>query len=599
MRVIATHGHQSFRVGDLLLGPGGVGPVLVGAQAIEGHAAERPRRLPRAGLQRALDGGPGGTVAAQPVGGIERERHPLFIGLGQRQLEQRLIPCARLGQPARARRIAGAEEQCEPPDQRVTRSGGPQVQGIGSGVLAALFVAVGGLERRIGERPRARAGLPRQGERPGPDRRGQHDHRVRWRAGRDAVDAQLQFPSRLQDRGAPRLGRPRPAQLALLAHHAYSNADQCCGGQQHRDQENRGPAAIRAAHGREPRTLSKMPPHDRRDVRKIPSPAGRTSTLGTLALGRRRPAAGAGARWPWPEPHGNGLSPAHRLIEIGCMRTTILVLLLACAPAAGLQAQETGSAPDSSRAAQPFFTSGDALLAAGFVTGTVALMPADRQLARHIRQPVYQDSRTLQDAASFFNHLGDPGAAIIAPSLYVAGRVAGWPHIAKMGLHGTETIMLASTITSVLKAAFGRARPYLSGDATPDSYAFLRGLEGNQYKSFPSGHATAAFSLAAAVTAESSRWIDEAQTWPGLKVVVGTTMYGAATLVGLARMYDDRHWASDVLAGAAIGTFSGIAVVRYTHRHPGNFIDRWLLSAQVLPAGRGGAVLAWSVPARF
>jgi membrane-associated phospholipid phosphatase len=58
-------------------------------------------------------------------------------------------------------------------------------------------------------------------------------------------------------------------------------------------------------------------------------------------------------------------------------------------------------------------------------------------------------------------------------------------------------------------------------------------------------------------------------------------MYGGAALVGLSRMYNNRHWASDVITGAAIGTFAGTKVVRYHHTHPGNRIDRWLLGASM------------------
>ena len=56
-------------------------------------------------------------------------------------------------------------------------------------------------------------------------------------------------------------------------------------------------------------------------------------------------------------------------------------------------------------------------------------------------------------------------------------------------------------------------------------------------------------------------------------------MYGGATLVGLSRMYNNAHWASDVALGAAIGTFAGLKTVRYSHAHPDNPVDRLVLGS--------------------
>ena len=73
-------------------------------------------------------------------------------------------------------------------------------------------------------------------------------------------------------------------------------------------------------------------------------------------------------------------------------------------------------------------------------------------------------------------------------------------------------------------------------------------------------------------------------------------MYGGATLVGLSRMYHNNHWASDVALGAAIGTFSGLKVVRYSHAHPDNKLDKFILGATVVPNANGGGTLAFSFP---
>ena len=168
--------------------------------------------------------------------------------------------------------------------------------------------------------------------------------------------------------------------------------------------------------------------------------------------------------------------------------------------------------------------------------------------------------------------------------MYGIGRVAGWRHVADLGLHGTEAVMLSGTITALIKGLAGRARPYVSLDTNAHDFRLARGFNRGGYQSFPSGHTSAAFAAASVVTSESQRW------WPHETWVVASTMYGGASLVALSRMYNNAHWASDVVLGAAIGTFSGIKVVRYSHGHSNNLIDRALLGLSVLPTADGVAI---------
>jgi hypothetical protein len=53
-------------------------------------------------------------------------------------------------------------------------------------------------------------------------------------------------------------------------------------------------------------------------------------------------------------------------------------------------------------------------------------------------------------------------------------------------------------------------------------------------------------------------------------------------------MYNNRHWASDVIIGAAIGTFAGLKVVRFNGTHTGNRVDRFFLAGSLVPAPDGG-----------
>jgi hypothetical protein len=60
-------------------------------------------------------------------------------------------------------------------------------------------------------------------------------------------------------------------------------------------------------------------------------------------------------------------------------------------------------------------------------------------------------------------------------------------------------------------------------------------------------------------------------------------------------MYNNKHWASDVLTGAMIGSFAGRKIVRYHHSHPGNKIDEWFLTGSVSRGDNGGIALRMSI----
>lgn len=229
----------------------------------------------------------------------------------------------------------------------------------------------------------------------------------------------------------------------------------------------------------------------------------------------------------------------------------------------------------------PFFIRKDAYLALGFVVGTALMFPLDRQIAISLLDSSTQANRFFHNASTGFEAIASPGAYVIGGSLYVAGRIAGKERVADLGWHGTEAVLFAQGITGVIKGLAGRARPFLSEGRSPHDFGFGRGFSNGDWTAFPSGHTSTAFAAAAAVTNETTRW------WPRSTWVVGPIMYAGATAVGLSRMYHSKHWGSDVVIGAAIGTFSGRKVVQYVHGHPGNVLDRLLLHTKVTPDQNG------------
>ena len=103
---------------------------------------------------------------------------------------------------------------------------------------------------------------------------------------------------------------------------------------------------------------------------------------------------------------------------------------------------------------------------------------------------------------------------------------------AKLASVGLAAAMLT---TQILKCVVGRPRP-----DDPDCPRCK--------SSFPSGHATAAFTMAYIYGAE----------YPKYRI----PLYAAAFSVALARIYLGRHYPSDVLAGAAVGTAAGFVVMK-------------------------------------
>lgn len=246
-----------------------------------------------------------------------------------------------------------------------------------------------------------------------------------------------------------------------------------------------------------------------------------------------------------------------KLINVALLATTV-------AASAGAQVQDTINRKT------PLLTGKDALLLGAFTLGTAAVAPLDKEVAKRLQYPGTQENRFLRRAATGFRVLAVPGSLIAGVGLYGIGRADGQRRVQSLGLHSVESILLADVLGGAIKMVAGRKRPYADID-NPYDFQLFRGFSGHEYQSFPSGHTLNAFAFASTLTRETQFW------WPHSVWYVGTVFYGGATLMGLSRIYNNQHWASDVMAGAAIGTLIGTKVVKYTHSHPGNRFDRQLI----------------------
>ena len=136
--------------------------------------------------------------------------------------------------------------------------------------------------------------------------------------------------------------------------------------------------------------------------------------------------------------------------------------------------------------------------------------------------------------------LGNGG--VLLPALALLYGAARWSHhpdaarsVQRVGL----AVGVAGGMALVPKKAVGRSRPFESPDDASSFHPFTG------HDSFPSGHATLAFAAAAAIDRETaSRWVP----W---------VVYPSAALLAWSRVHDRQHWTSDVVAGGAVGAWTG------------------------------------------
>ena len=165
--------------------------------------------------------------------------------------------------------------------------------------------------------------------------------------------------------------------------------------------------------------------------------------------------------------------------------------------------------------------SGTALLA----TGTAfTFVPSLKNMAVEIRDAVQADGHEKITFDNYVQYL----PAATPPLLNLCG-LKSKNTFKKMALLEGGSFLLGALVLNAAKYGFAVQRPDLT-----------------KYNSFPSGHTFTAFTGAEVLRREYG------EEYPWLAVAG----YTVATLVGAMRIYNNRHWLGDVLAGAGLGILS-------------------------------------------
>jgi hypothetical protein len=155
-------------------------------------------------------------------------------------------------------------------------------------------------------------------------------------------------------------------------------------------------------------------------------------------------------------------------------------------------------------------------------------------------------------------------STVLVAGMFTAGQLSHHSRFRAMTYDMLDAAVVNFAYTELIKVAARRERP-----------------NGQDNQSFPSGHTSNSFALAAV-----------AERHYGWKI--GVPAYLLAGLVGASRLEQDKHYLSDVVAGATLGYIVGRTVVRVNGRPLGDGAHRQaaISVSPILARSARGAQLA-------
>lgn len=216
---------------------------------------------------------------------------------------------------------------------------------------------------------------------------------------------------------------------------------------------------------------------------------------------------------------------------------------------------------------KPFENKKKSLLIIGaFGATTIAVYQFDDEI----------QSWSQENKSEFFNEFSEEFAEPLGGGTYsmilvggvtAAGLLFKNERWLETGYLGAEAFIYAGLLSRFPKILFGRQRPYVG--TIPEKNRFegpslgVNGSEwfdrwkSNRNASYISGHTTTAFAIATVFAEQSIKY--NKNKW------VPYVAYGLAGVCAYSRVYDNKHWATDLIGGAIFGHLVGRYLVRNHH----------------------------------
>ncbi|MEJ7738953.1 MAG: phosphatase PAP2 family protein [Chitinophagaceae bacterium] len=176
------------------------------------------------------------------------------------------------------------------------------------------------------------------------------------------------------------------------------------------------------------------------------------------------------------------------------------------------------------------------------VAGTGLLLLGDREINRFVAR---NQTTAVGEITTVIEPFGNTYPPLILTGLYLTGLITKNRKLEHASLATAKSLGVSTVIYIAVKSVIRRQRPFRTGNP----YNFAAPFSQKGYNSFPSGHTNTVFCVATAMSLEYRH-----VTW------VPYVSYSIATITALSRLYQNRHWASDVFFGAALSHFVTKAV---------------------------------------
>lgn len=172
---------------------------------------------------------------------------------------------------------------------------------------------------------------------------------------------------------------------------------------------------------------------------------------------------------------------------------------------------------------------------------------------------LWRDTRAANMASNVALGLLEP-ATQLGLTAFAANQAGSPKSFALDSLLITEATVVAGVLNQIAKFGFARERPFVHFlPRAPNAIRELTASPSDDNLSFFSGHTTVAFAIAtSSATVATMRGYKLAPVIWGTGLAFGTT-------VGYLRIAADKHYFSDVLTGAIVGSIVGVGIPLIFH----------------------------------